>query len=242
MLRAVNIIHKYCMRICLLGLPRSGSQYIAELICRCHRDSVTDCQEPFTESLELEAIENKNGNIVRTKNKNFASLDDQCTHMINVINSTNSTQNLLLRLFLLDNIEPFLPTIITELKKNNFQFLAIKRENIENQLLSYGIAQTTQQWNTFNSTPYNNGQKYTIKNLGSMQWLYDQIKKYESRLALLECDYEIIRYEHAPADLLKILEIPIYRRSRLQKQIIGDPYDIIENSDEVKDFLKKIVN
>ena len=232
------------MRICLLGSPRCGSQYIVELICQAVDNDMFDCQEPFVfGNCDLHSIENLNGKMIKSKHKNFASLADQCSYIVNTINSIDPTQSLILRLFLDETIEPFLPTISKELKKNNFQFISIKRLNVENQLLSFAIASTTNRWNTIGNGSYIDGDQYKIHELHHMNWLYTNLIKYDDRINSLNIEYKTIRYEHTTVDLSEILQIPITPRPmKLKKQVVGDPYNMIDNADEVREHIKRLLN
>ena len=119
----------------------------------------------------------------------------------------------------------------------------MKRLNVENQLLSFAIACATNQWNTINNMPYTTGKKYTINPLRDIPWLNTQLIKYEDRLNSLNIEYSTIRYEYIISDLVEILQIPIISNTvRFKKQIVGDPYDIIENANEVREFIKRLLN
>lgn len=231
------------MRICLIGLPRSGSQHIVELIQRSCQGKLLDCSEPFTFGNSLPSLECSDGLIVKTGSKHFVSVDEHCNHVLDVFNKATTEQDVILRLFLTGNLEPLLPKIVATLKKQQFQFFSLKRENIEDQLLSFAIAKETDQWNTVVNNSYANTQPITIKNLQHLKWLYDQIIKYDNRLSSLDVEYQLIRYEHAIADLTTALaQLVSSNGVRLKKQITGDPYNMIANATEIKEFIKTLIN
>jgi len=118
-------------RICLLGLPRCGSQYISSLFMANIDDSIKDLAEPFTPGLAWHC------GVVKTE---FDSYDEQVSAVIDKLKLFNDDQSLIMKLFLHSWI---LSTehvrIIQVLKELNFKFIIIKRKNIKNQLLSLGI-------------------------------------------------------------------------------------------------------
>ena len=232
-------------RYCLLGLPRTGSQYIANLISNVYQGKMIDLVEPFTFSDFLPSIDISNGKIVTCRNKKFNSAFDQFGHVIETINKGSVYQPVILRLFITDGpygVDLFLPIIINELKKNNFQFLSIKRKNIEQHLLSYAIAITTDKWNTIYDGIHTVGQKYKVTCINDMAQLYRLITSYDNKIKLLDIQYNEINYETATADL-NLFKVPINETAiKLKKQIVNDPYDMIENADEIREYIKKLLN
>jgi len=226
------------MRICLIGLPRCGSQYISRLVKNVSTKIVI-LDEPFTVATGITCIQYINGQVKLTRDLKFDSIQDQIDHVIYTL-SQAPDQSCVLKLFLLDYLEPYLAQIVDALTKLNFKFIVMTRENRIEQLLSFGIALETDRWNSYQGI-YQQGYKTQITHFESMQWLNDQIINFNRRLSNLKIDpLGIVRYEYAVEDLSKILEIPINPLTELQKQITSDPYDLIENAEEVNNFIKTL--
>lgn len=228
------------MRICIIASPRTGSQHLAEIIRRSY-PNMTDCLEPFTDSDFLRDIELKDNQIVLSKNQKYKSVRQRVETVCKYIDQADPNQNLVLRLFLLDYIESFLPQIMYFLKKNNFKFLILKRELTE-QLLSWAIARTTNKYNTV-TKGYDINQKFAITDFHSIQWLFNQQKEFDRRLSTLDIEYDTIHYTTLYQDLEKLLNIQVDQNSlTLKKQVIGNHYDYIENADQVKELIENIIN
>jgi hypothetical protein len=58
----------------------------------------------------------------------------------------------------------------------------------------------------------------------------------------LNINYSTLRYEHAINDLEQFLGISVTSDVLFKKQIVGDPYKLISNASEVKQFLEKLMN
>jgi len=231
------MIHRYC----LLGLPRIGSQYIAEMLSTTVGS--LDLEEPFTKSKSLPNILIKDNLIKKSSHFNFGNIETQIKYVLNRLKNADIEQPLLMRLFLVELIASYIPDIIEELSKLNFKFLIIRRENIEHHLLSYVIAQHTNIWNTkfSNNQPYPEDTLFNITNLNDAVWLHNQRRVFDTVLTKLNINCEIIRYEHAVTDLEKALGTTINTNISLKKQIPSDPYNLIANPLEVKDFIKKLI-
>lgn len=230
-------VHRYC----LLGLPRTGSQYIAKMIS--NSTGALDIEEPFTISDSLPNICIKDKLIKKTTHINFNDIEAQVKHVLNCLKNANTDQPLLQRLFLVEVIAPYIPNIIEELSKLKFKFLIIKRENIEHHLLSYVIARHTNIWNTnfSNNQPYTKDTSFNITNLNDAEWLYSQRKLFDNLVNQLNVDCAVIRYEHAVSDI-QHLNIQVNPDIDLKKQISTDPYNLICNAKEAKQFLEKLLN
>ncbi len=237
------------MRICLIGLPRSGSQYIVELITTSFNalnpsSEMQDCKEPFSFAHDFKPWLrpfNNNG-VIDMSERNFLDIKDQVFHILGAIDSANKTQPLTMRLFFYNYNNPYMSYIISVLKKNNFKFLVAKRKSIDNHLLSYAIANTSDKWNSHEHKPYTN-EKFKVTNFGNIEWLYQQITQFDNKINQLNIDYDTIIYENAISDLEKALNIPITNSNlTLKKQVVGNPYNLIENSHEVKIFISKLKN
>jgi hypothetical protein len=228
-------------RYCLLGLPRTGSQYIAKMIS--NSANILDIEEPFTISKSLSSITVNNNLIRKNKHIDFDSIETQIKHVIECFKNANIDQPLLMRLFLVDVIAPYIPNLIEELSKLNFKFLIIRRENAEHHLLSYVIARHTNIWNTkyTNNQPYPIGTLFNITNLNDAEWLYSQRMLFDNLLNQLNLECDTIRYEHAVEDIQQ-MNITVNPIIDLKKQISGDPYDLISDAPAAKQFLEKLLN
>ena len=98
-------------------------------------------------------------------------------------------------------------------------------------------------WNTkfSNNQPYPKDTLFNITNLNDAVWLHNQRRVFDTVLTKLNINCEIIRYEHAVTDLEKALGTTINTNISLKKQIPSDPYNLIANPLEVKDFIKKLI-
>lgn len=226
------------MRICLIGLPRCGSQYISSMLGKSVL-GMRNLIEPFTRDHNYSIVE-KNNLIQKTQYFNkFNSYEDQINYVIATLKKGKITQPLVLKIFLTSNIFPFLEEIITQLKNLDFKFLIIKRENIEYQLLSWLIAKESNKWSTDDGEHTN---PLTITDLSGADWLYSYILKFDKLIKQYNIDAETIRYEYALEDLFKYLQISIQTNIPLKKQITGNPYEMIENASEVRTYIKELLH
>ena len=119
------------IRICLIGLPRCGSQYITSLFMANTDANIKNLAEPFTPGLAWHC------GVLETK---FDSYDEQVSAVIDKLKLFNDDQSLIMKLFLhtwISSTEHV--RIIQVLKELNFKFIIIKRKNTIDQLLSLGI-------------------------------------------------------------------------------------------------------
>jgi hypothetical protein len=225
------------MRICLIGLPRCGSQYISSTIAHSF-SGMTNLIEPFTPGRRYSIIEQNariRRNSVETK---FNSHQDQIDHVITTLKKGKIEQSLVLKLFLTNDILEFLEEILKELGQLDFKFLIIKRENIEHQLLSWLIADASKKWSTDDGL---HTEPVEIKDLTCADWLYKDILNFDKLILQFNILADVIRYEHAHSDLYNSLHIPICTNIRLKKQIVGSPYRMITNANEVKEHIEKLL-
>jgi hypothetical protein len=222
-------------RICLLGLPRCGSQYIAFLIAKSIKDC-TELAEPFTKD-HLYSIEENNKKVTILKNIKFSSHEEQIEHVIKTLKLGSLDQSIVMKLFLTESIIPFLKKILSELAMLNFKFVIIKRENIEHQILSWLIAKANDKWCSFDGPHI----KVSV-NLGDVPWLYEQISMFDKVIKDHNVDAKIIKYERAVLDLTLLLRTRIQYNILLTKQVTGNPYNLIENVNETRTYLKKLLN
>lgn len=227
------------MRICLLGLPRCGSQYISRLITSSY-SNMTNLAEPFTDNHPYNIV-NVRGQIVPYQSTQGNCLySERISYVSKVLESGDINQALVLKLFLTDDVYPYLAKILEVLKKLNFIFFIIKRENIEHHLLSHAIGHASNKWNSLQGL--HNDNTYHITNTDNIQWLYRTIVNFDNVIQEHNITAPIIRYENAVDDLGRLLDMPINTNINIEKQVIGDPYNMIDNADEIKQFIKKIIN
>lgn len=225
------------MRICLLGLPRCGSQYISRLIASSC-PGMTNLAEPFTDNHPY-SIVNLHGQIVPYKSTQRSCYSERIVYISKILESGDLNQSVVLKLFLTDDVYPYLNKILEVLKKLNFKFFIIKRENVEHHLLSHAIGYASNKWNTTHGLHNNT---YQITNTDNIKWLYRNIVNFDNVIQEHNIVAPTIRYEYAVDDLEHLLNIPINTNINIEKQVVGDPYHLIDNADEIKQFIKKIAN
>lgn len=226
------------MRICLLGLPRCGSQYISGLI----KESLRPCSnlaEPYTPGHEYTIIKEDEHLKIVKNTINFSSFKNQIEYVSTTLKLGRLDHSIIMKVFLTNPTVPFLEKIINDLQELNFDFLIVKRENIEHQLLSWLIAEESNKWCSLDGEHIS---PITITNIADADWLYGDMLKFDELITQFKINVPTIRYEHAIEDLFKYLKIPIRTHTLLKKQVIGDPYDMIVNANEVREHLKRLLN
>ena len=226
------------MKICLLGLPRCGSQHISRLIRNSFHPIHTILAEPFT--IGDRCVDYVDGNVIQVFGLTFDSMQSRVDHILTTLKKSPD-QDIIMKLFFLDYLEPYLPQIVNELQNLEFKFIVISRE-VESQLLSFGIALSTDQWNSNNGV-YQKGFLVNVNNFPSIKWLYSLHCNFDNTFKKLNISpLGVVAYETAVEDLSAVFGMQMNPNSGLKKQITCDPYDIIENAAEVKEFIKKIQN
>jgi len=235
-------------RVCIFGTPRSGSQYIAELIAKsisvATLSECVDIGEPFTiDQLHLPILEN-NKKIILQELHDTISIKERVDNILSAILESDITQPLVIKVFPYDYIIPFLDKIISTLTSCGFEIVIVKRNNKENQLISLGVAHTINAWNSnYNNAILNS--KITINSdiLGKIFWLHLLLLSFDNILKIFNLQYSpVIYYETAATDLYNVLKIPIRIRDvQIQKQITSDPYEFITNADEVRQFIGRLL-
>lgn len=225
------------MRICLLGLPRCGSQYISRLITSSY-PNMDNLAEPFTDNHPYNIV-NVDDRILACKSKTYKH-SERIAHVSEILKSGNINQSLVLKLFLTENIYPYLKEILDTLKKLNFVFIIIKRENVEHQLLSFAIGRASNKWDS--SHGRHNKDTYCITQVDELIWLHRTISNFDNVIKEHNITAPTIRYEHAVEDLETVLGISINTNISIEKQVIGNPYNMIDNAVEIQQFIKKIID
>ena len=227
-------------RICILGLPRSGSQYTVELI-KATIPGFVDLEEPFTLSHNLRSMYYINKKVVSLqKNLGFTDRAEQAKYVMSILRQADLDQSFIMRIFLIPEFSELSLPILEELNQMNFKFLLLKRENIEHHLLSFAFAVTSNAWNSRDKI-YQAGEKILIEKFGSTKNMYELIVYFNSFIKQLPFNFDTIRYEHAVEDLEKLLGCTINTNIPIKKQITTDPYEIIENVDQVRNYVKELI-
>jgi hypothetical protein len=198
--------------------------------------------EPYTKRHIANIVNIDNWVRVKRMPDDFATHQKRIDYVSKTLKSGRTDQSMVMKLFLTDDMYPFLKEIIDTLKMLNFKFIVVKRENLEHHLLSHCVAMVSNKWSSLDSGVHNQLDKFKITDLADIDWLYRQISNFDNIVDSLDIEYAVVRYEHAVNDLTQALTIPINTKVIIQKQIVGDPWDLIENSDEIKEIIQKVIN
>lgn len=235
-------------RICLFGLPRCGSQYIAELIKENSNYVLTDLIEPYTgnskesnmplpvlnpdNSIRMEFLDGYIGeqNVLK-----------RIDYINNIITQNNQLTPLILRLFPYHYLWNYMPLIVKNLRKNGFTFFIIKRTNLEHHILSYLIAQATNEWRLIKEKV---PQSVTINEslFESIDYIIKNSLNFINYAAKINIDGHVVTYENAKEDLEKIYNKPFNNQTAIKKQGLSNPYDQIINASEVKHRIITSIN
>ena len=198
--------------------------------------------EPYTVE-HIANIINVDGWVrVRRMPDNFASHKDRIDYVSATLKSGRPDQSIVMKLILTEDTYQYLDEIIDTLKMINFKFIVIKRENIEHHILSHAIAVTTNKWSSVDHGIHSQSDKLKITNVADIDWLYRQIANFDNVVKNLNIIYETVRYEHAVSDLTLLLHRRLNTNIKIKKQIIGNPWDMIENSDELREIIQKVID
>ena len=218
-------------RICVLGLPRSGSQYIAEILC--NRDSsITNGFEPFTEFHPFKLVSN-NDNKLESVKTDTIPVEQRIHSALSAIQLSDHTQNIVIRVFPYDYVKPFFKEILDVLSSCGFTFVTIHRRDLEKHLLSFGTALATNVWSVHDK----NYQQplINITHFDNLKWLYENSLCLNTLVESYGVTSEIIYYEDW-------VVANSHRELGLYKQSPEDPYSKILNSTEVKQYIEKLFN
>lgn len=224
-------------RICVIGLPRSGSQYISEILAN-YSKNVLNLLEPFTPNHFSNKIKlDRDLNIVPYYN---AEIDideyEQLDYVLNIFKKSNDIQPIVFKLFLTDqfNVTEY-KKIVDVLKHKKFSFLILKRQNIVEHILSFLISKEKNIW-------YNDGtkvvDKFKISNTNSIDWILKQILQFDSIVKNIGLsDGVIIRYENAIQDLEEYYGKKIVGTTRVKVTLGDSKKSIVVN---YRSIVKKI--
>jgi hypothetical protein len=233
-------------RICLVATPRSGSQYVSELlrgtITSINGDIMFNAQEPFSINPDFSLGLTPSGWLtLNYENKIQHTPATIVDSVLECLRNVVPEQSIIIRFFPFGYYGHQLDKIFTELKSYGFEFIVLKRDNLEEQLLSYGISETVKKWSNFKLT-----EPIKITNFRDIMGMRDFLFRFETiTTERFEClkMASVIHYEHALAHVEEIFGVPadtsevnsIQRRS-------SDPYEFIENKEIVKKFIEYLVN
>jgi hypothetical protein len=223
-------------RICVIGLPRSGSQYAVELIKLNGYYPYYDLIEPFEPDKQI--IELQNNKIILTSNR---TCDEQnrIQDALSKLAKADINQSLITRVFPVKEQKTHFITILNTLINLNFDFVVLKRNNIEHHLLSFAVALATDVWNKFNNEQ---NKPITITHFSQIKWLYNEIASYNALIENLNINYDLIHYEFIVDDLSRVMGCLINTNVKIYKQADADPYARISNATEVRDFIKTLIH
>ena len=219
-------------RICLLGLPRCGSQYISSLIMLNQPGGIKNLSEPFTPGHILSLKD------IGISSTDFNSYEEQVSLTINKIKSFSGNQSLIMKLFL----HSWIPLtehsrIIQVLKELNFKFIIVKRRNIIDQLLSLGIGLKLNRFTNFDD--YDNSiVELDDTILDNMKILQTDLANFDNLINKLNLSDSItMYYETIHVDLSIFLGKNINTNSRYKRMSSIPSADRISNINEVIKFL-----
>lgn len=227
-------------RYAILGLPRAGTQLFESFIkYSLHKkdDRVTDLQEIFTAHSPLTHTMYTENGLVKLKegsdlyiwNARKASLDN-----LEMIRNSDPSQPFTCRIFLQNNNSNFnITDSIRFAKELDFKFVYINRA-FEKVMLSLMFANESFIWNKAKNTSKLTIDIYQLKTIMASTYISLTINKQliNSMIDYTEVNYEdIVNTANDLSDEEKIKAYGVYK----EKQLPLDPYEQVENVDEVKD-------
>jgi len=235
-------------RTCIICLPRSGSQLCEILIAEVKANNTRGRRrlgEYFENWNGSEYILIDNNFLFQTSFKAVKSplqIAENFEERINLLKQVNPDQPFVMRLFLMDNYDKLtLAKIILELKNLNFEFVTLFRD-VEDQILSYMLAQTykvSKNEDVFAiNRPIADPVNIDINLLANpVDYIYNSSLNWEANLnnLLTGINYQTINYNTIYSDLEKIYNIKFKYLGN--KSIKGNPLDLILNKEEVLGFL-----
>jgi hypothetical protein len=233
-------------RICIICLPRSGSQLCEKLV-----EEATLSRgfgEYFENWNQSEYVLDTNKKLHFKKFVTQPSsymIKENYKEYIGLLKQANLTQSLVLRLMLIDYYDKdILIEIITDLKNLGFEFITLHRD-LKEQLISYMIAlsyKASKDKDVFGiNKVIDESVNIDLNSLDVMlNMLVTSSKNWGNNLStvLKNVEYKNIKYENIYQDLEN------YFNTKLNytgiKSIKGDPLDLILNKTEVIDYLSRM--
>jgi LPS sulfotransferase NodH len=245
-------------RYCVLGAPRSGSQYATGLISATLGNCL-NLGEPFTnDQISFPAhhmVRNMPGSDILTSallvpdppnpilTKMLSSIEDRVNYVLYelaLMKDPYSTQDLVIKLFPFDYLDDSYDRIISVLDECGFKFIFLKRKNIERQILSACLSLTSDKWGYTikdQTTPIEIP-IYIIKQIPS--W-FKHLKDVYSKASQIP-GIETIYYETVEADLQRVLGRPLVLPNKLPSREDSDEIgQFITNIDEIKQTIKNCI-
>jgi hypothetical protein len=199
-----------------------------------------DLAEPFTNRQSTRVSLDANNQITKREEKTEITMEERVETLLTTLEAGDQEQPIILRLFPYNDI-PNIREIIQRIKNCNFEFLVLNRGDTMAQVLSYGMALSTDVWTVIRDdyTP----PTVEIRDFELMVWLYQKITTFEEWLDNLDIEYDSITYENAVNELLDYLGRPVYNvRVTVKKQTDHNVWDYIINKKEVELFLESLKN
>ena len=222
-------------RICVIGLPRSGSQYAVELIKLNGYYSYYDLVEPFEPDNQIIDVQGKK--VILTQ-KRTCDEQHRIPTALHKLSIADINQPLITRVFPVKEQKTHFITIINTLTDLNFDFVVLKRNNIEHHLLSFAVALATDIWTKFSNTK---NKPIIVTHFAQIKWLYNEITSYNKLIEDLNLNYDMLHYETIIDDLSRVMGFLINTNVKIYKQAESNPYDRIANADEVRDYIQKLL-
>lgn len=234
-------------RICCIGTPRSGSQYITQMIANTISNKtgqhVYNMLEPFTLTAKyIPVFEPGSNRLMHQEIFHNIEYPDRVKYVMDVIDRSDPYAPLVMKIFPYPYVHECLFQILDFLKKKNFEFVILKRKNIEAQLLSWAVAYRTQKWNAFKEDDIVNNPVEAI-DLESVVHLFEFIRDFDKickEYGLV--DIPVVYYETAVEDLSRLYRTEISTNVHFLKQGKEDPYELISNKEEVRELIKRLLN
>jgi hypothetical protein len=232
-------------RICILGTPRSGSQYLANVMEKSFRAigiDMCNLSEPFTFNKTRadmfpalspsRQVFNKFGST-----PTFNAYTHQSNYILSILSIADPTQSLILKYFMDDRGD--INSIMSRLQDCGFEIILLKRNNIEHHLISWGAGCLTNAWDTTSPNYVPNLKMYFTKEiLEQIQIFYNTfILKFNA----IDITAPIVHYETLADDVERLFNITVDTNIKLSKQLNADPYTQITNADEVKEFIRDLI-
>lgn len=233
-------------RICLVSTPRSGSQYVSQLLIgtikSINGDMMFNAQEPFSINHDFSLGLTPTGWLtLNYENRTPHTPNTIVDSVLDCIRNAVPEQSIIIRFFPFGYYGHQLNKIFEELKSYGFEFIVLKRDNLEEQLLSYGISETVSKWSNFKLT-----EPIKITNFRDIMGMRDFLFRFETitaeRFEFLKMA-PVIHYEDALNHIEEIFEVPADTSevSSIQRRST-DPYEFIENASVVKKFIEYLIN
>lgn len=229
-------------RVCVLSTPRSGSTYMAEVISGTLSHFSCNQYEPFTwNQLRIPAI-SKNNILISEVISDSIPTKERVNRVLTTFKKCDISQPIVIKLFFFPDLDDYLDEIFSELKKLNFRLIILKRRNVEEQLVSAGIASASNFWHNSHG---NLTASIDVKNFDLIKGLYSMIEDFDNKILKHKLkNVSVVYYETMIEDLNKIFNKSLnysHVRSSVQRNE-SDIYKFVSNKEEVKMFIKELIN